>query len=45
MKLLRESYRTLKYKLGRIPTIRDFKKFGSVDVTKILKSADLIITF
>lgn len=33
MKLLRESYRTLKYKLGRIPTIRDFKKFGSVDVT------------
>lgn len=37
MKLLRESYRTLKYKLGRIPTIRDFKKFGSVDVTKILK--------
>ena len=35
MKLLRESYRTLKYKLGRIPTIRDFKKFGSVDVTKI----------
>ncbi len=37
MKLLRESYRTLKYKLGRIPTIRDFKKFGSVDVTKIFE--------
>ena len=35
MKLLRESYRTLKCKLGKIPTIRDFKKFGSVDVTKI----------
>ena len=30
MKLLRESYRTLKYKLGRIPTMQDFKKFGSV---------------
>ena len=37
MKLLRESYKTLKYKLGRIPTIRDFKKFGSVDVTKIFE--------
>lgn len=37
MRLLRESYRTLKYKLGRIPTIRDFKKFGSVDVTKIFE--------
>ena len=37
MKLLRESYRTLKYKLGRIPAIRDFKKFGSVDVTKIFE--------
>ena len=37
MKLLRESYRTLKYKLGRIPTIRDFKTFGSVDVTKIFE--------
>ena len=37
MKLLRESYRTLKYKLGRIPTIRDFKKFGSVEVTKIFE--------
>lgn len=37
MKLLRESYRTLKYKLGRIPTIRDFKKFGSMDVTKIFE--------
>lgn len=37
MKLLRESYKTLKYKLGRIPTIGDFKKFGSVDVTKIFE--------
>lgn len=37
MKLLRESYRTLKYKLGRIPTILDFKKFGSVDVMKIFE--------
>ena len=35
MKLLKESYTTLKYKLGRIPTIRDFKEFGAIDVTKI----------
>ena len=37
MRLLKESYKTLKYKLGRIPTIQDFKKFGSVDVTKIFE--------
>lgn len=37
MRLLRESYRILKYKLGRIPTIRDFKRFGSVDITKIFE--------
>lgn len=37
MRLLKESYKTLKYKLGRIPTIQDFKKFGSVDVTKLFE--------
>ena len=37
MRLLKESYKTLKYKLGRIPTIQDFKKFGSVDVTRIFE--------
>lgn len=37
MRLLKASYKTLKYKLGRIPTIQDFKKFGSVDVTKIFE--------
>lgn len=37
MKLLKESYTTLKYKLGRIPTIRDFKEFGAIDVTKIFE--------
>lgn len=35
MKLLRESYTSLKYKLGRIPTILEFKQYGSIDVTKI----------
>lgn len=35
MKLLRESYKSLKYKLGRIPTVLEFKEYGSIDVTKI----------
>lgn len=35
MKLLKESYLALKYKLGRIPTILEFKQYGSIDVTKI----------
>lgn len=37
MKLLKQSYQSLKDKLGKIPTIQDFKKFGSVDVTKIFE--------
>jgi len=35
MKLIKESYQVLKYKLGRIPTILEFKKYGSIDITKI----------
>ena len=35
MKLIRDSYQALKYKLGRIPSILDFKEYGSIDVTKI----------
>jgi hypothetical protein len=35
MKLIRESYKALKYKLGRIPTVLDFKAHGAIDVTKI----------
>lgn len=35
LKLLKESYQILKYKLGRIPTISEFKEYGSIDVTKI----------
>ncbi len=35
MKLLRESYTSLKNKLGRIPTILEFKQYGSIDVAKI----------
>jgi hypothetical protein len=35
IRLLRESYKSLKNKLGRIPTILEFKAYGAVDVTKI----------
>ena len=35
MKLLRDGYLALKYKLGRIPDLMDFKAHGSVEVTKI----------
>ena len=32
---MKESYLALKYKLGRIPTILEFKQYGSIDITKI----------
>lgn len=35
LKLLKESYQNLKYKLGRIPNISDFQEYGSIDVAKI----------
>ncbi len=35
MKLIKESYQSLKYKLGRIPTILEFKEYGAIDITKI----------
>lgn len=37
VKLLRDSFEQLKYRLGRIPTVLDFKKYGSVDVSKQCK--------
>lgn len=35
LKLIKESYQNLKYKLGRIPSIQDFNNFGAIDITKI----------
>lgn len=35
MKLIQDSYRDLKYKLGRIPRIEEFREYGAIDVTKI----------
>ena len=37
MKLIRESYQSLRFKLGRIPTIGDFEEYGSIDVMKIFE--------
>ena len=34
IRLLKESYRNLKYKLGRIPELKDFADHGSIDATK-----------
>ena len=34
IKLLKQSYEQLKYRLGRIPTVLDFKEYGSIDVSK-----------
>lgn len=34
VRLLKESFEQLKYRLGRISTVLDFKKYGSVDVSK-----------
>lgn len=34
-KLIRDEYNNLKYKLGRVPSVEDFERFGSVDIIKI----------
>lgn len=45
MKLLRDSYKSLKNKLGRIPTILEFKKHGAIDVTKIFEKCGSYYAF
>lgn len=37
IKLIKESYFSLKYKLGRIPMLNDFSEHGEIDVTKIFE--------
>ena len=36
MKLLKESYQNLKYKLGRVPDLKDFVEHGSIDPMKFI---------
>lgn len=37
MQLILESYRHLKYKIGKIPKIQDFADYGEIDVYKIIQ--------
>lgn len=37
-KIIQESYRNLKYKLGRIPNLMDFDEYGSIDVLRIFEN-------
>ncbi len=37
IKLLKESYFTLKYKLGRIPNVSEFRQYGAIDIMKIFE--------
>ncbi len=39
IKLIRENYQALKAKIGRIPKIIDFEKYGAMDVQCIFKSS------
>lgn len=41
VKLLKECYQELKYKLGRIPNLIDFDEHGSIDVTRIFENKSL----
>ena len=45
LKLLRESYLSLKYKLGRIPTVSEFREYGSIDITKIFEKCGSYYNF
>lgn len=47
IKLIRENYANLKNKLGHIPALADFDKYGEMDVLRIFdnNSLDLIISF
>lgn len=45
MKLLKESYISLKYKLGRIPSVLEFKEHGSIEITKIFEKCGSYYAF
>ena len=45
MKLLKESYTSLKYKLGRIPSVLEFKEHGAIEVTKIFEKCGSYYAF
>lgn len=41
MKLIKECYKNLKYKLGRIPNLMDYEEYGEMDVMRIFENASL----
>ena len=41
MRILKDSYRQLKYKLGRIPSLKEFDEHGEIDVLRIFDHSSL----
>ncbi len=41
IKYIKEAYQNLKFQLGKIPSLKDFEEFGSIDVTRIFESKSL----
>ena len=41
LKLIKENYKNLKYKLGHIPNLMDFDRFGEMDVLRIFDNSSL----
>lgn len=41
IRLIKENYKNLKYKLGRIPNLMDFDRFGEMDVLRIFDNNSL----
>lgn len=41
IKLIRDNYKNLKYKLGRIPALMDFDRYGEMDVVRIFDNPSL----
>ncbi|MBR2547067.1 MAG: DEAD/DEAH box helicase [Eubacterium sp.] len=41
IKLIKENYKNLKYKLGHIPALMDFDKYGEMDVVRIFDNKSL----
>ena len=41
IRLIKESYQELKYKLGRIPNLMDFEKYGSIDPIRMFDNKSL----
>lgn len=45
LKLLKDSYQILKFKLGRTPTLMDFEAHNSIDITKFFDKCGSYYTF